>query len=102
MAQTRFDTGAYASSPRNALANFRFAGTAVTLFCAVLTLSFVAPPAATAALGMLALAAGLAGALVLWAVRWPQTERVGAWDVCALSAFLGFVAVLISDATHLM
>jgi hypothetical protein len=78
----------------------RFTELAVTAFVAVLALSVWAPPAFTAALGVVLLAFGLLVAAGL-ALSRASASRPLAWDMAAAATFLGFVATLVSDASVL-
>lgn len=76
-----------------------FAEISVASFVAVLLFSLLAPGLIVSASGVVLLVAGLFGAAGLSIARWPRERAGGAWDYAALATFLGFVAVLVSDAT---
>lgn len=72
---------------------------AVTAFVGILALAALAPPAITAAVGVVLLCSGLLLAAGLYLGRSSLSKSTIAWDLAALATFLGFVATLVSDAS---
>ena len=67
------DRIAGSSTPRPAR-RLRFGEIALTLFVALLALTFYAPPLLVAAVGAVLLTAGFVTAGVLWLLRWPTVR----------------------------
>lgn len=70
---------------------------AVTAFVGVLALATWGAPLVTAALGAVLLAFGFLLALGLVVSR--SSKSAMAWDLAAVTIFLGFVATLVSDVS---
>lgn len=71
---------------------------AVTSFVAILALAGFAPGIVTATIGGILLALGFLLAGLLWLIRGRAARPSTAWDVAGAATFLGFVAVLVSEA----
>ncbi len=71
---------------------------AVTAFVGILALAGFAPGIVTAVIGGVLLAFGFLLASLLWLVRGRAARPSTAWDIAGVATFLGFVAILVSEA----
>jgi hypothetical protein len=75
-----------------------FAQVVITLFIGVLALGAWAPGLITAAVGTASCILGLMLAGGLWLASGGAHRRKAGWDLAGAAVFLGFIAILISDA----
>lgn len=75
-----------------------FAPVVVSLFVGILALSAWAPGLVTATIGTVFFTVGLTLAGSLWLVSGRGDRRAKGWDLAAAAVFLGFIAILVSDA----
>lgn len=94
MANTRFIREDISSPSDRPL----FVQVVVTLFVGILALAALAPSVVTAAVGIASCTLGLILASVLWLTSDRADPRTAGWDLAGAAVFLGFIAILVSDA----